>query len=410
MMDFPSNDEAWRSRLASLDPSLYARTRNHVKGSVSRLSPYLTHGFLDLSEAVAGVRAHAQLSFNDKLFAEFAWRSFFHHVWAWAENDIFEDMRPSLPGVVYSQEFPTDVKTAQTGLPVIDRAVATLYETGYLHNHARMWLASYLVHLRHVDWRVGADWMYGYLLDGDLASNHLSWQWVASTFSVKPYLFNADNVSKFAPADWHCSKSPLDTSYENLERMARGLDEPGRAAFESVARYASKHAAGVDVPELYQAPPPEIRSGAIDSVMGLHDWWAHESPQNDAVPLELVHAWGLAERHSPASVGMPGATRLGVIHRPAHYSRPWSLKRWQFVLDRMTAVCDAVWIGDLTAVDTRLFGSRPLICLDAAGSPETRAAIDRLHPDWTSPRQWLSEPSRPCQSFSAYSRSVREVR
>jgi deoxyribodipyrimidine photo-lyase len=410
MIDFPSNDEAWRSRLASLDPSLYARTRNHINGCVSRLSPYLTHGFLDLSQAVASVRAHSPLSSNDKLFSEFAWRSFFHHVWMWAGEEIFEDMRPGLPDVVYSEELPADVETAQTGLPVIDQAVATLYETGYLHNHARMWLASYLVHLRHVDWRVGADWMYGHLLDGDLASNHLSWQWVASTFSVKPYLFNADNVSKFAPADWHCFDSPLDTSYEDLERMARGFDESGRAAFESMARYASKHAAGVDVPELHKAPPPKIRFAAIDSMAALQSWWSKDPPTNDTAPIELVHAWGLADRQSPAGIGMPGSTRLGLVHLPAHHKRPWSLRRWQFVLNRMTAVCDAVWIGDVTAIDPQLFGSRPLICLDAAGSPETRAAIDQLQPKWISPRQWLGEPGRPCQSFSAYSRSVREVR
>jgi deoxyribodipyrimidine photo-lyase len=60
-----------------------------------------------------------------------------------------------------------------------------LYATGYLHNHARLWLASYLVHLRKVHWRVGADWMYSHLLDGDMASNYLSWQWVSSTGSNK---------------------------------------------------------------------------------------------------------------------------------------------------------------------------------------------------------------------------------
>ncbi|MGC8035725.1 FAD-binding domain-containing protein, partial [Salmonella enterica] len=70
-------------------------------------------------------------------------------------------------------------------------------------NHARMWLASYVVHLRKVHWRAGADWMVGHLLDGDLASNHLSWQWVAGTGSHKPYLFNAENVAKYAPAEWH---------------------------------------------------------------------------------------------------------------------------------------------------------------------------------------------------------------
>jgi deoxyribodipyrimidine photo-lyase len=84
-----------------------------------------------------------------------------------------------------------------------------------------MWLASYVVHVRKVDWRIAADWLYGHLLDGDLASNHLSWQWVAGTGSSKPYLFNADNVARYAPAPWHSSGSVIDQSYEALDRLAR---------------------------------------------------------------------------------------------------------------------------------------------------------------------------------------------
>ena len=53
-----------------------------------------------------------------------------------------------------------------TGLPCVDGMLGDLYQTGYLHNHARMWLASYLVHQRKVHWRVGADWMFAHLLDG----------------------------------------------------------------------------------------------------------------------------------------------------------------------------------------------------------------------------------------------------
>ena len=94
---------------------------------------------------------------------------------------------------------PQDVLTGCTGITVIDEAVRTLYRTGYLHNHARMWLASYLVHLRKTDWKAGAMWMYRHLLDGDLASNALSWQWVAGTLTGKPYLFNAENVERYAP-------------------------------------------------------------------------------------------------------------------------------------------------------------------------------------------------------------------
>ena len=113
------------------------------------------------------------------------------------------------------------------GIPVIDRAVAELYACGYLHNHVRMWLASYVVHLRKVHWRAGADWLYAHLLDGDLASNHLSWQWIAGTASHKPYLFNADNVARFAPGRWHSPGTAIDRSYEALDAGgAKRADHP----------------------------------------------------------------------------------------------------------------------------------------------------------------------------------------
>ncbi|MFN9969468.1 MAG: FAD-binding domain-containing protein, partial [Phycisphaerae bacterium] len=127
-------------------------------------------------------------------------------------EDIFCALRPP-PGQGYRAELPDDLVSASTGVRVIDHAVRTLYASGYLHNHARMWLASYAVHLRKVDWLTGADWMYGHLLDGDLPSNHLSWQWVAGTLTGKPYLFNSDNVARYAPA-LASRGSAIDRSYE----------------------------------------------------------------------------------------------------------------------------------------------------------------------------------------------------
>jgi deoxyribodipyrimidine photo-lyase len=107
--------------------------------------------------------------------------------------------------------------------------VQTLHNTGYLHNHARMWLASYMVHWRGVDWRAGASWMQRLLLDGDQASNNLSWQWVASTFGSKPYFFNKENLSKYS-ANQFCQSCqatcPFDASYEALSDR---LFEPSTA-------------------------------------------------------------------------------------------------------------------------------------------------------------------------------------
>ncbi len=111
-----------------------------------------------------------------------------------------------------------DLLNASTGIDYIDHFVNQLHATGYLHNHARMWLAAYVVHGRRVKWQVGARWFLSHLLDGDEASNNLSWQWCASTFSNKPYIFNRENVSKFSGRQFaeHQQNDPFDDSYDAL--------------------------------------------------------------------------------------------------------------------------------------------------------------------------------------------------
>ncbi|MDE1926494.1 MAG: deoxyribodipyrimidine photolyase, partial [Burkholderiales bacterium] len=222
---------AARARIAAVRPAAYARTRNALDGAVSQLSPYLTHGFVTLAEVLAGVVGRHALHVQHKFVYELGWRAYFRHVWQHRGDAILQSLHEGpLPDAAYARELPADIRQAGTGVPVVDEAVRTLYATGMLHNHARMWLASYVVHLRKVHWRAGADWLYGHLLDGDLASNHLSWQWVAGTGSAKPYLFNADNVARFAPAPWHSPGSVIDTSSEALERLAQQLPHRAGAA------------------------------------------------------------------------------------------------------------------------------------------------------------------------------------
>ena len=220
---FEPTPAAARARLERVRPEAYARTRNHLEGAVTQLSPYITHGLLPLHEVVGHLRARHGLNLGHKLVQELGWRAWWHHAWRHRGEAIFTSLHAGpLPEAAYTRQLPEDVRTARTGVPVIDQAVRALYASGYVHNHARMWLASYLVHLRHVHWRCGADWMHGHLLDGDLASNHLSWQWVAGTGSHKPYLFNAENVARYAPPAWHSFGTEIDDSYEALERRARG--------------------------------------------------------------------------------------------------------------------------------------------------------------------------------------------
>ena len=97
-----------------------------------------------------------------------------------------------------------------------------LVSTGWLHNHARMWMAAWIVHWRRVHWKAGADWFLEHLLDGDPASNHLSWQWVASTFSHKPYFFNRGNLERYSDGHYcdscpSANSCPFEGSYDQLE-------------------------------------------------------------------------------------------------------------------------------------------------------------------------------------------------
>lgn len=189
---------AAEKRLQATDPARYSATRNMLDGAVTGLSPYLRHGALNLREARIAILRKAGRS-AEKLVNEFAWRDYWQRVYRRIGDGIWQDREPYKTGwraADYAPELPPDVIAGETGLACIDAFIAELYTTGYLHNHARMWLAAYVVHHRRVRWQTGAAWFLSHLLDGDPASNNLSWQWVASTFSAKPYFFDRGNVER----------------------------------------------------------------------------------------------------------------------------------------------------------------------------------------------------------------------
>jgi deoxyribodipyrimidine photo-lyase len=353
-------EQALRVLIEDADPAAYAATRNHLTGAVTHLSPFLTHGLITLPDLIARIGQRTPLGPTDKLYSEFAWREFYQQVWWHLGEGVFEDIRPPLPGISYSPHLPEDIRRGATGLAVIDQAVRTLYATGYLHNHARLWLASYVVHFRKVHWRAGADWLYGHLLDGDLASNHLSWQWVAGTFSPKPYLFNAENVAKFAPRQWHISGSALDQSYEVLEGIAR-----------SPRGIAPQGGPGVDEPPLL--PAPDLPPAA----------WPDDT-------VELIHPWCLGQNTG-------AGPSVAVLHAPFHARFPWSQRRWDFVLGRMRQVCSGIVVGDLSALlaGKKFTGTHTL-------NPGYGAALAGLPP----PPRLLPWPPGLCDSFSKFWRAV----
>ena len=363
-----------RARIAAVQPSDYARTRNALDGAVTGLLPYITHGFVDLREVATGVAAGHRIEPQHRFMFELGWREFFRHVWQHRGDAIFTSTHPgALPDEAYAREVPVDVREGRTRVPVIDSAVRTLYATGYVHNHARMWLASYLVHLRRVHWRAGADWLYAHLLDGDLASNHLSWQWVAGTLGLKPYLFNADNVARYAPALWHSPGSVIDTSYEALEAIARGGRlPPVRPSGE-----------GVEESAVHRGPPSGMGALPADGAAVVdRDIW-------------LVHPWGLRE---PPSTLPVGALQLSICPAEFHATWAWSGARWAFVGARMGELSSLCWHDNATAISAALRSARSVHSVDDAHLDTGLRALADTGP----PRHLFAEVDRSCTSFSQW--------
>lgn len=206
-------------RLENFEAVRYAASRNFLSGDVSRLSPYIRHGVLTLRAVLESVRDRLKGPSFEKFVQELAWRDYWRRVHEKIGDGIWQDREPGKTGVAYKNELPSD--WGETGLACMDSLAEELEATGYLHNHARMWVAAYLVHWRRVAWQVGARWFLQHLVDGDPASNNLSWQWVASTFSHKPYIFNRENLERYSEGRYcpNCARRaecPFDKSYEDL--------------------------------------------------------------------------------------------------------------------------------------------------------------------------------------------------
>lgn len=212
---------AARHKLLQLAPKQYKLDRNYLDGHVSNLSPYLRHGVLSAATVKEQALQNAKAVEAGRFLQQLAWREYFHlyldsnpHV-AWKN---IESYKTGWCEQDYLTSLPPDISIGRTGVRIIDQMIKQLLHQGLLHNHARLYLAAYVVHWRRVNWKCGAQWFLCHLLDGDIASNNLSWQWVASTFSAKPYFFNLENVVKF-------SRGSLDCEHESNAIFAKSYDE-----------------------------------------------------------------------------------------------------------------------------------------------------------------------------------------
>ncbi|MCR9269236.1 MAG: hypothetical protein NXH72_04540 [Hyphomonadaceae bacterium] len=212
VLDFePTRDAALRQLEGFVQKagSAYARQRNFdfgpgKHGKVSQLSPYIRHRLLLEEEVVAAVLNQHDLHAAEKYIQEVFWRGYFKgwlehrpQVWQYYKQDIVTlfDQIDKNAGLATAYD---EAISGRTGIACFDAWANELIETGYLHNHARMWFASIWIFTLKLPWQLGADFFYRHLLDGDPASNTCSWRWVGGLHTLgKTYLARASNIEKF---------------------------------------------------------------------------------------------------------------------------------------------------------------------------------------------------------------------
>ena len=200
----------------ALDVEAYARNRNYIDGPVSYLSPYISRGVISLPLVKERILQRYTKQQAHAFIFELAWREYFQRQWGKLGNDIWTDIRqPQAP--MQHREVPNALLDAATGINAIDSAIKQLYNNSYMHNHARMYVASVGCNIAHAHWLELSKWMYYHLADHDIASNTLSWQWVAGTFSIKKYYCDQTNINKYCHTEQ--KNTFLDLPYEQLPYM-----------------------------------------------------------------------------------------------------------------------------------------------------------------------------------------------
>lgn len=193
-------NQTLKTELGYFDAKKYAKTRNFIDGTVSMLSPYITHGVITIPECVEMVLQKYSIDEAEKFLMELLRKEFFVQVQMFEGPRITDEaIREDKTWITKKALLPSSLVEWSTNTDWINQCVHRLEKTWYLHNHQRMRLASWCCHRAKLDRKKCADWTYYHFLDGELAPNHLSRQRVNSTFSWKPYFMNEANLQKYRP-------------------------------------------------------------------------------------------------------------------------------------------------------------------------------------------------------------------
>lgn len=186
----------------------YAKTRNYVRPGyeeVSRLSRWIRYRVISEEECVQSVLDSHPAEAAEKFLQELLWRVYWKG-WLELRPSVWDSYRKDLISLSSTHKDSDSYQRAINGdtqLSFFNEWVSELVTTGYMHNHTRMWFASVWIFTLNLPWQLGARFMYHHLLDGDPASNTLSWRWVAGLHTPgKIYVARPDNIATYSDARW----------------------------------------------------------------------------------------------------------------------------------------------------------------------------------------------------------------
>ena len=221
----------------------YAADRNFVRSehpNISRLSPWVQKRLLLEEEVVAAARECWPFEAVEKFVQEVYWRTYWK---GWLEQrpvawSRWVEAVPRLRDALSAEQrlMLEAALAGRTGIAGFDDWAKELVATGYLHNHARMWFASIWIFTLKLPWELGAAFFYEHLLDGDVASNTLSWRWVAGLQTPgKTYVAKADNIAFYtdgenAPTASQLASAPFAIKEEPLPKVVAWVEDASQVA------------------------------------------------------------------------------------------------------------------------------------------------------------------------------------
>lgn len=166
----------------------------------TRLGIHLRFGTISIRQCVALAKKENKTWLN-----ELIWREFYQMILCHFPQVVGHAFKPAYDRIRWQND-PADFKAwceGKTGYPMVDAGMRELIQTGFMHNRARMVVASFLTKHLLIDWRLGEAWFARHLLDFELASNNGGWQWAAGCgCDAAPYfrVFNPQlQQEKFDP-------------------------------------------------------------------------------------------------------------------------------------------------------------------------------------------------------------------